>query len=49
MPYQLPFGGLSALLALTIRAAQWVGALLAAIGAVLLASTRRRPAPSSGE
>lgn len=49
MPYQLPFGGLSALLALTIRAAQWIGGVLAAIGAVLLATTRRSAAPSSGE
>jgi hypothetical protein len=45
----LPFGGLSALLALTIRAAQWVGAVLAGIGAVLLATTRRRAAESSGD
>lgn len=42
MPYQLPFGGLSALLALTIRVGSWVGAALAAAGAVLLAAARRR-------
>jgi hypothetical protein len=41
MPYQLPFGGLSAALALAIRAGQWVGGLLIVLGTMLLAVARR--------
>ncbi len=37
MPYNLPFGGLSTALALAIKTGKWVGALMAAFGATLLA------------
>ena len=45
MPYQLPFGGLSAALALMIRIGMWIGSGIAAAGAMLLvvaARLRRR-------
>lgn len=42
MPYQLPFGGVSAALALVIRTGQWIGGGMVAIGAGLLGISARR-------
>jgi len=39
--YQLPFGGLSAVLALTIRIGKWIGGGMTVLGAMLLTVVAR--------
>jgi hypothetical protein len=42
MAYQPPFGGLSASVALAIRAGKWIGGFLVAAGAAMLALAWRK-------
>jgi len=42
MPYQLPFGGLSTLIALAIRSAKWLGGILVVIGVTIYLFLKKR-------
>lgn len=42
MPYQLPFGGLSATLALAIKAGKWIGWAMTTLGSALLIVVGRK-------